>query len=238
MPDLVDRTVLVVGGARALGRRISERLADAGANVIIAARNLEKAAQVAEALPRATALQVDITDEASVRTAAASVDEIDHIVTLASSYHDVPIAEIDPDSVAESLKAKVIGPMLLAKHFGARIASGGSMVMFSGLVAWKPGPRYTVLGVTNGAVSFLAAHLAYEMAPIRVNAIAPGVIDSGVWDDLPAAERQSLFDQTTQSVLAGRVGTNDEVADALLWLLSAGFVTGETVHIDGGARIS
>ncbi|MFJ4234243.1 SDR family oxidoreductase [Cellulosimicrobium cellulans] len=92
------------------------------------------------------------------------------------------------------------------------------------------------MGVTNGAVSFLATHLARELAPIRVNAISPGIVDSGTWDALGDEARKQLLADAAKSNLAGRAGTREDIADAALWLLGAGFVSGETIHVEGGAR--
>jgi NAD(P)-dependent dehydrogenase (short-subunit alcohol dehydrogenase family) len=93
------------------------------------------------------------------------------------------------------------------------------------------------MGVSNGAVSFLATHLAEELAPIRVNAISPGIVDSGTYDGLGSEAKRDLLDDVAASNPVGRAGTRDDIAEAALWLLSAGFVTGETIHVEGGARI-
>ena len=130
----------------------------------------------------------------------------------------------------------MIGPFLLAKHFAPIMPPTGSFLLFSGVVAWNPAPGYTVTGVTNGAVSFLASHLAVELAPIRVNAVSPGIVDSGTWDRLEPGARRTFLESAASENLAGRVGSRADVADAALWLLGAGFVSGETIHVEGGAR--
>jgi NAD(P)-dependent dehydrogenase (short-subunit alcohol dehydrogenase family) len=92
------------------------------------------------------------------------------------------------------------------------------------------------MGVANGAVSFLASQLARELAPIRVNAISPGIIDSGVFDELGEQAKQGLLEGAAASTLVGRAGVNPDIAEAVVWLLGAEFISGETIHVEGGAR--
>ena len=234
--DQTGRRVLVIGGSKYLGEAIARKVATVGATPVIGARDLERAEVVAKDLPGASAIRIDITDEASIAAAAAELGSVDHIVITASAHHNVPVEQMQHDGIAGAFEAKAIGPLLVAKHFAPILAADGSILLFSGLAAWKPDPPYTVMGVTNGAVEFLAAHLAKELAPIRVNAISPGIIDSGTWDGLGADVKQGLLDGAAASNLVGRAGTTDDIADAALWLLGAGFVSGETIHVEGGAR--
>lgn len=234
---LAGQTVLVVGGARNLGEAIARRAAADGARVVVAARDLDAAARVAADLPGgARAVRIDVADEASIAAAVAALDRVDHVVVTAAAHHNVPLRELEHDRVVAAFEAKVVGPMLLAKHLAPLLPPTGSIVLFSGVAAWAPSPGYTVMGVTNGAVSFLATHLARELAPVRVNAVSPGIVDSGTWDAMGADARDAFFGGAAAGTLAGRVGTRDDVVDAVLWLLTAGFVSGETIHVEGGAR--
>lgn len=90
----------------------------------------------------------------------------------------------------------------------------------------------------NGAAAFAATALAAELAPIRVNAVSPGITDSGTWDRLGADGKDTFLSAAAEGTLAGRVGTLKDIVDTVMWLLTAGFVTGETIHVDGGAAIS
>ncbi|AXH35863.1 SDR family NAD(P)-dependent oxidoreductase [Humibacter sp. BT305] len=233
---LDGQRVLVIGGAKYLGEAIARAASEAGAQVVIGARDLDRAQAVAGEFD-GIAVRVDVTDEASIAAAAAELGAVDHVVITASAHHNVPVAELEHDGIVAAFDAKVFGPLLVAKHFAPILPATGSILLFSGVAAWNPGAPYTVMGVSNGAVSFLAAHLAKELAPIRVNAISPGIIDSGTWDGLGAEGKQGLLDGAAASNLAGRAGAREDIAQAALWLLTAGFVTGETIHVEGGARI-
>lgn len=234
--ELQGQTVLVIGGAKYLGEAIARAAADAGANVVIGARDTDRAGEVASSLPGATAVHFDITNEHDIAEAAERLGRVDHIVITASAHHNVPVTELQHDGITGEFEVKLVGPMLVAKHFATHLAPTGSIILFSGVAAWTPGAPYTVMGVANGAVSFLASHLAKELAPIRVNAISPGIIDSGTWDALGQEAKRDLLEGAAASNLAGRAGTRKDIAGAALWLMGAGFVSGETIHVEGGAR--
>jgi NAD(P)-dependent dehydrogenase (short-subunit alcohol dehydrogenase family) len=234
--DLAGKRILVVGGARGLGAEIACSADRNGAEVIVGARDLPAAKALAKNLQRGNAVRLDVLDEASVAAAAADLGAIDHVVSTASMHHDVPVADLEHDKIVAAFGAKVFGPLLLAKHFASRLRAGGSLLLFSGIVGWKPKPGTVVKGVANGAMEYLVAHLATELAPLRVNAIAPGIVDSGAWDPLGEQGKAELLARAANGTLVGRHGEPSDIADAALWLLSAGFVTGEVIHVDGGAR--
>lgn len=233
--SLTGKRILVVGGARAIGAEIARRADDAGAEVIIAARDLDKATVFAKALQHGSAVQIDVTEEATIATAAEEIGELDHVVSLASAHHDVRVGELEYEKIVAAFGAKVFGPLLLAKQFAGRMRPGGSFLFFAGVVGWKPKPGTVVKGVANGALEYVVAHLATELAPIRVNAIAPGIVDSGVWDTLGPDGKTGLLNRASEGSLVNRHGELSDVADAALWLLNAGYVTAELIHVDGGA---
>lgn len=225
--------ILVIGGARALGAAIARRAVKDGYDVVVGARDLA-AAQLLASEIGAGAVRIDLQDESTLAAAAQELREgVDHIVTTGSAPHDVRATELDQGKLLAAFTAKVMGPMLVAKHFAPLLRPTGSIVLFSGVVGWRPGPGSLVKGVTNGAVEYLARHLAAELAPVRVNAISPGVVDSGAWDRL-GDRKADLLSKSAAGTLVGRYGETDDVVDAVLWLLRAGFVSGETLHVEGG----
>lgn len=220
---LTDKRILIVGGARGIGAEIARRTRLSGADVVVAARS-------------GADIQIDVTDESTIKRAADTLGAVDHVISTASAHHDVPVAELEHDKIQAAFSAKVVGPLLLVKHLAPSMPEGGSFLFFSGIVGWQPKPGTVVKGAANAALAALVTHLAVELAPLRVNAIAPGITDSGTWDRLPGARRRALYDGAAKRSLAGRVGTLDDVTDTALWLLGAGWVTGETIHVDGGTR--
>ncbi len=222
MTELSGQRLLVIGGGRGIGAAIATRARHAGMDVTVGARD-----------PRTIegAVRIDLTDEATIAAAAAQLGAVDHVVTLGSLPHDAPITELDRDRIVAAFDAKVIGPILVAKHVEIR----DSLTLFAGVVGWRPGPGSIVKGITNGAVDFAARHLAANLAPVRVNAIAPGIIDSGAWDGKGEAKSAFLTGAAGQTFV-GRHGELDDVAEAAIWLMRSGYVDGQTIHVDGGLR--
>lgn len=217
---LQGQSVLVIGGAKRIGAAIATRARTEGARVLVATHDLEV---------RGDPIHLDLSDEASIAAAAAQVGTVDHIVSTASVPHDVSVADLDHDRIVAAFEAKVIGPLLIAKHFRIR----QSFLLFSGVVGWRPGPASTVKGIANGAVSFAATHLAAELAPVRVNALSPGIVDSGAWDGKGDA-KLTFLETAAGRTRVGRSGTLDDITDAVMWLLTAGYISGETIHLEGG----
>ncbi|GAC67283.1 SDR family oxidoreductase [Gordonia soli] len=236
MTTLDGATVLVIGGAKNLGLAIATRADELGAHVVIGAREVDDARQAAAGLRDAQGVALDITDESSIASAISDIGRVDHVVSTAAAHHNVAVTDLEHDRVVTAFEAKVIGPLLLAKHLATVLPESGSFTLFSGVAAWNPSPGLSIMGITNGAVASAVTHLAAELAPIRVNAVSPGIIDSGTWDGMPEADRDALFVNASQNALAGRVGTAADVVDAVAWLWGAGYVSGETIHVEGGAR--
>jgi NAD(P)-dependent dehydrogenase (short-subunit alcohol dehydrogenase family) len=115
---------------------------------------------------------------------------------------------------------------------------GGSFVLFSGVHAFKLNVGYLGVGITNGAVDFLTRWLAVELAPIRVNTISPGVIDTGAWDAMGEDGKRIYFEHISSSNPARRIGTVEDVAGAVLFAMTNGFMTGVTLKIDGGEPLT
>nr|WP_246597981.1 SDR family oxidoreductase [Nocardia tengchongensis] len=178
--------------------------------------------------------ELDLTDEDTVRALAERVGELDYLISLAADHANGPITELDRDAVHRAFDAKVIGPILLAKQFAPRFRAGGAMLLFSGVAAWRPAPGRAVMATTNAAAATLAEALAVELAPLRVNAISPGIVDSGVWD---GPGKEAFFRSVADRNPARRVGTAADISAAALLALTNPFLTGTTLHVDGGGRL-
>jgi len=201
--------------------------------VVVAGRD---AAALAEAYDDdgIAAETVDVTDDASIAGLADRVGRVDHLVSTVSARASRSLADLDRAKLQLSFDTKVIGPAMLAKHFAPRLNKGGSIVLFSGVNAFKINVGYLGVAVTNGAVDFLTRSLAVELAPIRGNAVSPGVIDTGAWDSLGENGKRDYFTHISATNPARRIGTVDDVAGAVLFALTNSFMTGMTLKVDGG----
>jgi NAD(P)-dependent dehydrogenase (short-subunit alcohol dehydrogenase family) len=124
--------------------------------------------------------------------------------------------------------------MLLAKHLAPRMPAAGSFVLFSGSSAQKPSIGMLAVAATNGAVDGLTRSLAVELAPIRVNAVSPGTIDTGAYDALGEENKAALFAQRSATSPARRIGTPDDIAGAVVFALTSPFLAGVALSVDGG----
>jgi len=234
---LQDKTVVVVGRGSGIAHAIALRARDEGARVIVASRHGARLADAYNGLD-VTVETVDLTDDSSIAALAARVGPVDHVVSTASARARGKLADLDRKALQLSFDTKVIGPAMLAKHFAQQMNSGGSFVLFSGVNAFKVNVGYLGVAITNGAVDFLTRSLAVELAPIRVNTISPGVIDTGAWDALGSEGKRDYFEQIATTNPVGRIGTSDDVADAVLFAMTNSFLTGVTLKVDGGEPLT
>lgn len=230
---LKNRTVLVVGRGSGIAKAVTEAVRAAGATVVVAGRD-ERALAAAYDDPGVTAAAVDLTDETSVAALAGRLGRVDHVVSTASARARGAVGDLDHDTVLRSFDVKVLGPLLLARHFAPRMPEDGSFVLFSGSSARKPAAGMLAVGATNAAVDALTRGLAVELAPIRVNAVSPGTVDTGAYDALGERKKAELFAARAATSPVRRVGRPEEIAEAVVFALSSTFLTGVSLGVDGG----
>jgi NAD(P)-dependent dehydrogenase (short-subunit alcohol dehydrogenase family) len=230
---LKDKTVLVIGRGTGIARAVAEAARANGATVIAAGRDAGKLASAYDD-PGITLETVDVTDDESIQTLAERLAGVDHVVCTASARARGTLAELDREKVRLSFDTKVIGPLMLAKHLGPKLNEGGSFVIFSGDAAFKIKIGQLAVAITNGAADTLTRSLAVELAPIRVNAISPGIIDTGAWDGLGEEGKNQLYKGATETNPARRIGQSEDVANAVIFCMTNTFLTGTTLKVDGG----
>jgi len=235
---LDGQTVLVVGRGSGIARAVALAARDAGAQVVAAGRDQETLPAAYAGQPGISTETVDLTDEASIAALGKRLDTVDHVVSTASARARGRLADLDRDSIRLSFDTKVIGPLMLAKHLAPRMNQGGSFVFFSGVAAAKIAVGTMGVAITNAAADTLARSLALELGPIRVNAISPGVIDTGAWDDFGEQGKADYFADIIARNPARRIGTVGDIASAVLFAMTSTFLTGQTLHVDGGEPLT
>ncbi|MFD3946720.1 SDR family oxidoreductase [Streptomyces sp. NPDC058579] len=234
---LDGKRLVVVGAGSRTGRRIARTASAAGAHVVLAGPDAAKLRETADALPGPSVLHpTDLADEDTIVELAARTGSFDHLVSTAAMPANGPVAELELAAVQRAFSAKVFGPLLLAKHLAGQAREGGSFTFFSGVAAWRPSPERVVMATTNGALAFLVEALAVELAPLRVNAVSPGIVDSGAWDGL-GDRKDAFLSGIAERNPARRTGTPDDLVRAVLYAMSSPFVTGTVLHTDGGGRL-
>ncbi|MEU4092905.1 SDR family oxidoreductase [Streptomyces sp. NPDC026673] len=231
--SLRDKTVLVVGRGSGIARAVADAAIAEGARVVAAGRSvgdLHEAYQDTDVTVR----EVDLTDEASIAALAENLGAVDHVVSTASARARGKVAELSPEAIVLSFRTKVVGPIMLAKHFAPRMPRDGSFVLFSGVAALEPDPGFLAVAATNGSVNTVTRSLAVELAPIRVNAVSPGTIDTGAWDALGDERKNALFARLSDANPVRRIGSPQDVAQAVVFAMTNTFMTGVCLAVDGG----
>jgi NAD(P)-dependent dehydrogenase (short-subunit alcohol dehydrogenase family) len=244
MSDVVsNQRVLVVGGSSGMGYALARRLLNEGSEVIIVGRNAERLSKAAKELAiygNVQTLTADVSDEASVAALFEQCGHLDHIVSTAASiensYRLLP--EIQIAAVQRVIGSKLLGPLFLAKYGYKSLRGAGSITFTSGIAAYRPAARGSVVAAVNGALASLAYALAVELGPIRVNVVSPGWVDSPIWEFVAGEATAATLEAMAKRLPVGRVGKTDDIADAICFLMRNTFTTGTVLHVDGGHRFA
>jgi NAD(P)-dependent dehydrogenase (short-subunit alcohol dehydrogenase family) len=222
--------VVVMGGTSGIGLGVAERLTAEGAEVWVTGRDGDKLAAAASRVKHAE--QLDGTDQTRVAEFFARLGSIDHLV-LAFSPGAVavgPVRDLSMDSVQAAFAGKLFGYLSAIQH--AQVT--GSITLVSGASARGADPGTVGLAAVNGAIERMVPPLAAELAPVRVNVVSPGVIDTAWWSFLDEDAKQAQFESVAAAQPVPRVGTSADVAAAVIYLIGATFVTGTVLPVDGG----
>jgi NAD(P)-dependent dehydrogenase (short-subunit alcohol dehydrogenase family) len=232
---LAGKKVVVVGGSSGIGFSTAELARKEGAEVVIASRNAERLNAAAGKLG-ASAIPADVTSDKSVEDLFRACGPVDHVVVTAAQLKTGPFKTVAIEDVRATMEGKFWGAWRVARS--AEIRPGGSLTLVSGYLSIRPRPNGAIVGAANGALESLARSLALELAPVRVNAVSPGIIDTPIRAAMPEAARLDMLAKTAASLPVGRVGVGEDIARQILAFMTIGFATGSIVYIDGGALIT
>jgi NAD(P)-dependent dehydrogenase (short-subunit alcohol dehydrogenase family) len=231
---LAGQKVVVVGGSSGIGLATAELAKSEGADVIIASRNVERLKAAAQKLG-ARAIATDVTSDESVAQFFTQCGLVDHVVVTAAQLRTGPFKTVSMDDVRATMKGKFWGAWRVAR--AAKIRSGGSLTLISGFLSIRPRPEAAIVGAANGALESLARSLALELAPVRVNAVSPGIIDTPIRAAMPEAARREMLAKAADALPVGRVGLGEDIARQILTFMTVGFATGSIVYLDGGGLV-
>jgi NAD(P)-dependent dehydrogenase (short-subunit alcohol dehydrogenase family) len=237
MTNFNDSRVLVVGGSSGIGLETARAFARAGARVTIASRSRSKLDHALDAAGiDMEGRCLDSTDDAAVEKFFASSGDWDHIVVTAAETAMGPVRALDLHLAQAAMNSKFWGSYRIARR--AQIRPNGSLTLISGYLSARPRKNAVLQGAINAAVDALARGLALELAPIRVNSVSPGLVATPLWSDMASAQREQMYEAAADRLPAGRIGTPEDIARAVLYLAASGYATGSTVVVDGGGTIA
>ncbi len=228
----------IIGGTSGIGLATARRLVEAGVQVTIAGRDEKRlASAVASLNGRAHGVTLDAANAERVHRVFSEVGEFDHLIlALGSSQGVGPFLQVNLDSVRKGFEEKVFPHFLCAQAALPHLRPKGSITFVSAVSGLAAMPGTAGIGSANAAVAALVPILAVELKPLRVNGVAPGVIDTPWWDFLPAEHKAAFFADAATRTPVARVGQADDVARAIAFLTQNTFITGHTLVCDGGSR--
>lgn len=233
--QLAGKSVVVVGGSSGIGLATAELAKKEGATVIIASRSAEKVNAAASKIG-VKGLTADVTSDDSIAALFKQCGAVDHVVVTAAQLKTGPFKTVAMDDVRGTMEGKFWGAWRCARF--AEIKPGGSLTLVSGFLSIRPRPNSAIVGAANGALESLARSLALDLAPVRVNCVSPGIIDTPIRAAMPEAARREMLDKAAASLPVRRVGQGEDIARQILAFMTNGFATGSIVYLDGGALVT
>jgi NAD(P)-dependent dehydrogenase (short-subunit alcohol dehydrogenase family) len=240
--NLEGKRIVVIGGASGIGYAVAEGAIAEGAEVVIgSSQPTNVQAAVGKLGDKASGHPVDVKSEDTVASFFDWAGAFDHLVFTAGDWGGFrapkPLAETDLDAAADAYAVRYWGALKAIKHGSKQLREGGSVVLTNGMIAHRPRKGTPISTAMAGGIEHLVRGLAVDLAPIRVNAVCPGGIRTGVWDQIPAETREAQFKAMTSRLPIPRIGEPAEVAEAYLYLMKAGYTTGQILLVDGGGSV-
>ena len=230
------QSLVIIGGSSGMGLAIAKKAVEADANVTIAARSRAKLDEARQAIAGdVTTHTVDVSEEQSVKTLFSKIGPFDHLVVPGSSVRSGPRRELSLADARASMDSKFWGQYLAARY--AQIRSRGSITLFSGISSRRPSAGLASLASINAAVEALGRALAVELAPIRVNAISPGITIRPPMRECPTTCARRCLQLRENVPSSDALASPEDFASLALELMCNSFMTGIVVDVDGGALL-
>jgi NAD(P)-dependent dehydrogenase (short-subunit alcohol dehydrogenase family) len=234
--DFDNKRVVIVGGSSGIGLAVAEKVALLGAEVVIVSSKAERVQEAIQSIGgEARGQAVDVSDEKAVESFFTSLGAFDHLVfTAGDSLQLHELADTNLKQARHAFELRYWSALATVKYGSPQIRKGGSIILTTGVAGRRPHSGWVIAASVCGTIEALTRALAIELAPIRVNAVCPGVVRTNLWQNMSSVEREQLFESVGKRLPVGRVGEAHDIAQAYLFLMQEGFSTGQTVVVDGG----
>jgi NAD(P)-dependent dehydrogenase (short-subunit alcohol dehydrogenase family) len=234
--DFANKRVVIVGGSSGIGLAVAKEAALQGAEVVIVSSNVERVQEAVKSIGgEAQGQAVDVSDEKTVENLFTNIGAFDHLVFTAGENLQLhELADTDLKQARRAFELRYWSALAAVKYGSPHIRKGGSIVLTTGVAGRRPHSGWVIAASVCGTIEALTRALAIELAPIRVNAVSPGVVRTNLWQNMSSSEREQLFESVGKRLPVGRVGEAHDIAQAYLFLMQEGFSTGQTVVVDGG----
>ncbi len=219
-----------------MGLATAKLAKEQGASVTIVGRSAERLREASTVLGGVETEQTDIADESAVRRVFEKYDHVDHVYVSSGVGMGGGILENDIAHYRPAIEERLWGAVYVIRAAAGKMKAGGSITLTGAISTDHPVAGLWVTNVGTAAVEQLTRASALDLAPIRVNAVAPGWTDTPMWDGQLGEAKNDVFSAVSREALIGRLVSADEVAQAVLLLMTNGGITGEILHVDGGHR--
>jgi len=237
-PELTGQTVVVIGGSSGIGLETARRARAEGAEVILVARNPQRLEQAAADVGALRTAAFDVTDWAALgRFFGGLTEAIDHVMVTGTGPYYAALADVDHDRAHRDFDNHEWLAIEVARHSVGRVRPGGTLLFMGGTGGRRPGPGMSVMGAETAALPALIANLAVEVAPIRVNLIAAGFVDTPLSASLLGDDLDKRREQLRTTLPIRRVVGPADIAALAVHLMINTAVTGATYDIDGGEQL-
>jgi NAD(P)-dependent dehydrogenase (short-subunit alcohol dehydrogenase family) len=237
--SLQGQTVVVMGGSSGIGLETARIVAEVGADTVITGRDSAKIADALSRLPPSVRGEaVDASKVEALHEFFQRLGTFHHLVLSISSGGGAgPFATLDLVMLRRAMEGKFFAQVQAAQAALKTIDREGSITFVTAASARTALPGTVGLSAINGALESIVKTLAFELKPLRVNAVSPGIVQTPIWDKWPEEQRRAMLEKEAKSLPVGRIGQPADIAKAILLLLTNGFMTGTIIECDGGARL-
>jgi len=237
--SLEGKRIVILGGSSGLGLAAARAAAAKGASIVIASSRKARVDEALATLPADSAGHVlDLADEQNVKELFAKLGRFDHLMFTAGEALQLgPLSETDMAAARRFFDLRFWGAYMAAKYGSASIRPGGSIIFTSGTAGVRPRSGWSLGASVCAAMEGLTRALAIELAPIRVNIVAPGMVKTPLWQNIPQDQRANMYRQAGERLPVGHVGEAEEVAKAYLYLMLQTYITGQVLNVDGGGTL-
>lgn len=234
---LNGKRVIILGGSSGLGLATAKGAAAEGAVVVIVSSSRERIDKALQALPEgSTGYATDLSKEENIKAFFSHAGPFDHLVyTAAENLNLKTIADTDLEKAKDFFVLRFWGALAAVKYGAPLIREGGSISLTSGIASLRPGAGWSLASAICGAMEGVTRAMAVELAPIRVNVVMPGVVQTNLWSNMPVPDREQFYESVGNALLVKRTGQPDDIAQTFVFLMKQSFATGQTFIIDGGA---